>query len=121
MAAADIAYTQRPEIKRNMRDLISLMFSAKAKQSGFYPIVATHDDKVQEFALSEARMNGWEPGTYEFEMLLGVRKNLARQLAKRGERVRLYVPFGKDWWPYGARRIGENPANAVLLVRSLFG
>ncbi len=120
-AGSDISYTKRADIKRNMRDLIALMFSEAAKESGFYPIVATHDEVLQEFALSEARKNGWEPGRYEFEMLLGVRKTLALQLAQKGERIRLYVPFGKDWWPYGVRRIGENPANALLLARSLFG
>ena len=120
-AGSDISYTKRADIKRNMRDLIGLMFSRAAKESGFYPIVATHDDVIQEFALSEARKNGWEPGSYEFEMLLGVRKTLALQLARKGERIRVYVPFGKDWWPYGVRRIGENPANAFLLARSLFG
>lgn len=120
-AGNDISYTKRAEIKRNMRDLIALMFSKTARESGFYPIVATHDEAIQEFALSQARSNGWEPGQYEFEMLLGVRRNLAVKLAGKDERTRLYVPFGEDWWPYGVRRIGENPGNALLLARSLIG
>lgn len=54
-------------------------------------------------------------------MLLGVRRDLAEGLAGRGERVRLYLPFGRDWWPYAVRRIGENPRNATLLLHSLVG
>ena len=52
-------------------------------------------------------------------MLVGVRDSLAAALAASGRRVRLYLPFGRDWWPYAIRRIGENPANATLLARSL--
>jgi len=95
------------------------MLSVQARKAGFYPIIATHDTGLQDYAVATARANGWQPGTYEFEMLLGVREDAARGLAARGERVRLYVPFGRDWWPHAARRIGENPANAVLLLRSL--
>lgn len=120
VAGSDISHTVRVDIKQNMRDLICLMFSKTAKESGFYPIVATHDAAIQDFALAQAQKNGWEQGRYEFEMLLGVRENLAQDLAKNGERIRLYVPFGKDWWPYGVRRIGENPGNGLLLARSLF-
>lgn len=120
VAGADISYTKRADIKCNMREIIALMFSQKAKEHGFYPIIATHDEAIQTFALAQARKNHWEPGSYEFEMLLGVRKTLALDLVEKKQRVRLYVPFGKDWWPYGVRRIGENPANALLLGRSLF-
>jgi proline dehydrogenase len=119
IAGSDISYTKRRDIKHNMRDIIVLMFSKAAKDSGFYPIIATHDEAIQTYALSQAHKNGWKPGSYEFEMLLGVRKSLAKKLAKKGERVRLYIPFGKNWWPYGIRRIGENPGNALLLARSL--
>jgi proline dehydrogenase len=67
-----------------------------------------------------ARRNGWEPGTYEFEMLYGVRPRLQERLAPV-ERLRLYVPFGEAWWPYAVRRVGENPRNVALLARALFG
>lgn len=56
---------------------------------------------------------------WEIEMLHGVRPDLQTSLARRGLRVRAYVPFGEAWWPYAARRIGENPGNAGLLLRSL--
>ncbi|HQF30769.1 MAG TPA: proline dehydrogenase family protein [Hyphomicrobiales bacterium] len=119
VAAGDIAFTSQAEIKANYRRLIDLMFSPAARASGFYPIIATHDDRLHAHARDVARRNGWPEGTYEFEMLMGVRGDVAGALAAAGERVRLYVPFGRDWWPYAIRRIGENPRNALLLARSL--
>jgi proline dehydrogenase len=118
-AAADMAFTRQDEIKDNYRHLIEMMFSPTAMASGFYPIVATHDARLHAFTLGVARQNGWKQGQYEFEMLMGVRPDVSRALAEQGERVRLYVPFGRDWWPYAVRRIGENPRNAFLLARSL--
>jgi proline dehydrogenase len=115
------AYTRRPDVKANFRRLIDIMFSEDAREAGFYPIVATHDAHLIAHARDRARAGGWTPGRYEFEMLLGVREPLARALAAEGERVRLYVPFGRDWWPYTVRRIGEAPANAALLARALVG
>jgi proline dehydrogenase len=118
-ADSNIAYTRQEDIKANYRRLVEMMFSGDARQSGFYPIVATHDSHIHEFTIDVARRNDWKPGQYEFEMLQGVRSDVAHDLAGRGERVRMYLPFGRDWWSYAVRRIGENPRNAVLLARSL--
>jgi len=114
-----VAFTNRADIKANSRHLIDLMFSSSARDAGFYPIIATHDEHLQTYAIARAREGGWRPGDYEFEMLLGVRADVAENLARQGERIRLYLPFGRDWWPYAMRRIGENPRNAWLLLRSL--
>jgi proline dehydrogenase len=121
VAGADIAYTRQRDIKSNYRRLLEQMLSARARKRGFYPIVATHDHRIHELAIATARRNGWKAGQYEFEMLLGVRTDVARALVQRGERVRLYLPFGREWWPYAVRRIGESPRNAMLLARSLAG
>jgi proline dehydrogenase len=118
-AGGDIAFVGRSAIKTNSRRLIDLMLSREARDAGFYPIVATHDDKLHAHAIERARKYGWQPDEYEFEMLLGVRGDLAERLAADGQCVRLYLPFGRDWWPYAVRRIGENPGNAWLLARSL--
>ncbi len=119
-AGDDVAYTTRREVKSNSRNLIDLMFSKDAKVTGFKPIIATHDDELQQYASQRAKEQGWVKGVeYEFEMLLGVRSELAELQASNGERVRLYTPFGSDWWPHAMRRIGENPANGLLLARSL--
>ncbi len=121
VGSADIAFTRQADIKENYRRLVGQMLSGEARELGFYPIIATHDHRLHALARDAARRNGWQPGEYEFEMLLGVRSDVAEALAAQGERVRLYVPFGRDWWPYAVRRIGENPRNAVLLARSLVG
>jgi proline dehydrogenase len=94
------------------------MFSKNARDYNFYPIIATHDTQLHAYALEQAGRNGWSPDEYEFEMLLGVRGEAAASLAEQGQRVRLYVPFGRDWWPHAVRRIGENPRNAWLLTKS---
>lgn len=117
-AGPALAIQKEPEIKANFRKLIGMMLSPEARASGFYPIIATHDTALHDHARREAARHGWQPGEYEFEMLLGLRTNVAAALAREGEAVRLYVPFGRDWWPYAVRRIGENPRNALLLVRS---
>ncbi len=119
-AGSDISFTKQKELKQNYYHLVELMLSKDARKNKFYPVIATHDHEVQEFAVSEAKRNGWEKGEYEFEMLLGVRSDIAKNLSGKGERVRLYMPFGSDWWPYAVRRIGENPRNGLLLARSLF-
>jgi proline dehydrogenase len=119
VAGHAMAFPSRADIKANSRRLIDLMFSRTARDAGFYPIVATHDDRLHQYAIERAARGGWRAGEYEFEMLLGVRDDIAENLARCGERVRLYLPFGRDWWPYAMRRIGENPRNAWLLLRSL--
>jgi len=115
------AFSDSAEIKASYRRLLDAMFSASAREAGFYPIVATHDTTLHQHAIAAARAGGWTPGSYEFEMLLGVREDVAHVLSSKGERVRLYIPFGENWWPHAVRRIGENPGNAWLLARSLFG
>ncbi|WP_286907598.1 proline dehydrogenase family protein [Roseovarius sp.] len=119
-AGPKLAFQSNAEIKDNSRRLIKMMFSRTARARGFYPIIATHDTNLHDFTIETARRNGWVQEEYEFEMLLGVREDVARSLAANGERIRLYVPFGRDWWPHAVRRIGENPGNAALLLRSLF-
>lgn len=118
-AGTRVAFTRQGAIKTNFRHLIELMLSRQAREAGFYPVIATHDDHLHAHAIEHAEGNGWHPSEFEFEMLVGVRDNVARALAARGHQVRLYVPFGRDWWPYAVRRIGENPRNAWLLARSL--
>lgn len=118
-AAPEISFSTHAQIKENYKRLIDLMLSHKAREANFYPIFATHDHRLHDYARDMARRNGWQKGQYEFEMLYGARDDVAQALANAGERIRLYLPFGKDWWPYAVRRIGENPNNAMLLGRAL--
>ena len=119
LANAAISYTRHVEIKANLRRLIDRLLSRQARESGVYASIATHDFELQNHAIALAAANGWQDDEWEFEMLLGVRDDLAALLAASGRRVRLYVPFGRNWFPYAMRRMGESPGNAWLLARSL--
>jgi len=115
------AFQNGREIDANYLKLAGMMLSADAKVQGFRPVFGTHDDKLIPQIRNLARANGWRPGEYEFEMLYGVRVGLQRRLRDQGEQVRLYLPFGRDWWPYAVRRVGESPRNAMMLARALLG
>ncbi|MDP4014636.1 MAG: proline dehydrogenase family protein [Candidatus Nanopelagicales bacterium] len=84
-----------------------------------YPMVATHDPRLVDIAQALAIHNDRPRGSYEFQMLLGVRPEEQQRLADQGERVSVYVPFGPDWYEYMVRRMAEKPANLALLVKSL--
>ena len=79
---------------------------------GSYVAVATHDERLIGEALARIARRGLTPEQYEFQMLLGVRAGRARELVAAGHRVRVYVPFGRDWYAYSLRRLQENPAIA---------
>lgn len=114
-----IAVTNHSEIDESFMKLAELMLSAEARENGFYPIFAPHDDRMIERIILIAEKNGWKKEEYEFEMLYGVREELQEKLVHEGERLRLYLPSGKDWWPYAVRRVGESMKNAIFLLRSL--
>jgi proline dehydrogenase len=113
------AWTRRAEIARSYLDLARMMLSAEARSSGFYPIFASHDEAMLWPIVEMARDGGWRTEDYEFEMLYGVRPELQHKLLAAGQTLRLYLPFGRDWWPYAARRVGENMANARFVARAV--
>jgi proline dehydrogenase len=96
-----------------------MLLAPEMKAAGAYPIIATHDERTIREIIPGLKRDGWRPQQYEFEMLLGVREDLQRQLAREGHVVRVYVPFGSEWWPYTIRRVGENPAMAAFILRAL--
>jgi proline dehydrogenase len=113
------AFQSRAAIDQNYLALARTMLGAAAKAAGFRPVFGTHDDALIGEIRLIAKNGGWSPGAYEFEMLYGVRAELQKQLREQGEQVRLYLPFGRDWWPYAVRRVGESPRNAALLARAV--
>ncbi len=86
-------------------------------QKGNYPAIATHDMAIIEDAMDYARKNTITPDRYEFQMLYGVRTAEQERLRSKGYNIRVYTPFGKDWYPYYTRRIAERPANALFVAR----
>ncbi|PTN39066.1 proline dehydrogenase family protein [Desulfonatronum sp. SC1] len=117
---ADRAFTSRKERDRSYRRCIESLFSRRAREAGAYPVLGTHDHAMIAFASEVAARNKWPRDKWEVEMLYGVRPDYQWQLVEQGYSLRLYVPFGRDWWPYSIRRVGENPRNLWFVLRSLF-
>jgi proline dehydrogenase len=88
---------------------------------GTYPAIATHDPKMIDLARAFARDHGITSDRFEFQMLYGVRRDLQAKLVAEGYRVRVYIPFGREWFPYFMRRLGERPANVGFVVRGVLG
>jgi proline dehydrogenase len=84
-----------------------------------YPMIATHDPRLVEIASTLASRYGRDQGSYEFQMLYGIRPEEQRRLVKAGERVRVYVPYGHEWYGYLMRRLAERPQNLSFFLRSL--
>jgi proline dehydrogenase len=88
---------------------------------GHDPAIATHDPAMIELARTIARDHDIAPDRFEFQMLYGIRRDLQTMLVKAGYRVRIYIPFGREWFPYFMRRLGERPANVTFVIRGILG
>ncbi|MHB8157468.1 MAG: proline dehydrogenase family protein [Desulfocucumaceae bacterium] len=111
------AWTTKGQIRGNYLHLAKLLLSEGAESA--YPSFGTHDIKLIEEIKKAARRYSRGANSFEFEMLYGVRPELQRQLLGQGYRVRIYMPFGTQWWPYTIRRVGESPAVLRLVLRAL--
>jgi proline dehydrogenase len=87
---------------------------------GFYPAIATQDEKIILELLKYVVENKIDPKGFEFQMLLGIRRDLQTRLVSEGYNVRVYVPFGDQWYPYFTRRLAERPANAFFIIKNMF-
>jgi proline dehydrogenase len=86
---------------------------------GVYPAIATHDERIIQEAIEYVAGRGIRQDSFEFQMLYGIRRDLQRKLIDAGFRLRLYVPYGTEWYPYFMRRLAERPANLWFVVRNL--
>ena len=111
----EIAYRRKRDVDRSFARLMERMLA-----SGVYHAIATHDERLIAATREYARAHGISPQRYEFQLLYGIRRDLQRNLLRQGERVRLYVPYGRQWYPYFMRRLAERPANVLFLLRNLF-
>jgi proline dehydrogenase len=111
----EVAFKGYQDVRKNYLDSLDAMFRA-----GAYVGIATHDDVLIEKAETMIRSLGLTRDQYEFQMLLGVRERLRNTLRDRGHKVRIYVPFGKDWYGYSTRRLKENPALAGTFFKAMF-
>jgi proline dehydrogenase len=109
-----VALQQKPDVDAAFIDLMRILITETAN-----PAIATHDPAMIEATKAFAAANAVPSDRFEFQMLYGIRRDLQAALLAEGYRVRVYVPFGRDWFPYFMRRLGERPANATFVLRSL--
>ncbi len=112
---AEIAFQRKADVDKNFKKLAEMLLA-----SGGYHAIATHDPRLIAHAREFARARNLSPEQFEFQFLYGVRRSLQRNLLRQGYRVRVYIPFGKQWYPYFMRRLAERPANVLFLLRNLF-
>lgn len=112
---AEIAFQKKSEVDANYVKLMKILL-----KSGVYHGIATHDPNMISATIDFARAESISPSTFEFQMLYGIRRDLQHQLVKDGWRMRVYVPFGTEWYPYFMRRLAERPANVLFVLRNLF-
>jgi proline dehydrogenase len=116
------AYKESRSIAHQTRAEADAAFIAIMKTlltDGTYPAIATHDPAMIQATLAFAESRGLPADRWEFQMLYGIRRDLQSALIGAGYRVRIYIPFGREWFPYFMRRLGERPANVAFVLRSL--
>jgi proline dehydrogenase len=109
-----IAYQTASEVGESFRRLMHRLLGA-----GHDPAIATHDEVLIRDTVEHARQRGIASSSFELQLLYGVRRDLQRALVDRGYRVRVYIPFGGNWYPYLMRRLAERPGNVLFLVGSV--
>lgn len=113
---AEVAFQQKADVDAAYMALARLLLT-----EGVYPAIATHDEKMITAVNGFAAAQGIAKDQYEFQMLYGIRRDLQTSLRAAGHPVRVYVPFGKEWFPYFMRRLGERPANIGFVVKGIAG
>jgi len=110
----EIAFHDKREVDSNFVTLMKMLL-----KSGVYHGIATHDERMIHATLDFARAEKIPPESFEFQMLYGIRRDLQQQLVRDGWRMRVYIPFGTEWYPYFMRRLAERPANVFFVLKNL--
>jgi proline dehydrogenase len=111
----EVAFPDKKDVDNNYIRVMQLLLS-----SGTYHGIATHDPKMIEATINFATKEGIGKDKFEFQMLYGIRRDLQKQLAHDGYNMRVYVPYGKHWYPYFMRRLAERPANVWFVMKNMF-
>jgi proline dehydrogenase len=110
----DVAFPRKPDVDSNY-----IRLSCKLIESPIYHGIATHDEAMIEAVKAYAGQHQIDPSRFEFQMLFGVRRDLQHRLIREGYNVRVYLPFGREWYPYFMRRLAERPANVFFIAKNL--
>lgn len=113
--SAEVAFERKRDVDANYVRLMQMLLP-----SGFYHAIATHDPHMIGETIRWAAAKQISKDDFEFQMLYGIRTDLQRRLVHGGYRVRIYIPYGRDWFPYFMRRLAERPANIGFLLRNFF-
>jgi proline dehydrogenase len=116
------AYKEHPEGAYQRKGDVDVAYVTQMEyllREGRFPALATHDAEIIDAARAYAAREGIAKDRFEFQMLYGVRRDLQHALARDGYGVRVYIPFGRQWFPYFMRRLGERPANVGFVLKSL--
>ncbi|MGH9384378.1 MAG: proline dehydrogenase family protein, partial [Vicinamibacterales bacterium] len=111
-----VAFPDKETVDAQFIELMRMLLD-----EGTYPAIATHDPAMIAATKAHAKGKGYASDRFEFQMLYGIRRDLQASLVAEGYRVRVYVPFGKQWYPYFMRRLGERPANIGFVLRGVIG
>jgi proline dehydrogenase len=111
---ASIAFEKKEDVDANYIKLMKILM-----KSGIYHGMATHDENIIREAQAFAKRERIARESFEFQMLYGIRRDLQQSLVRDGWRMRVYIPFGTEWYPYFMRRLGERPANVLFIARNL--
>jgi proline dehydrogenase len=114
MEPEQVAFQDRLDVDKSYVRCLKVLLGGQG-----YPMIATHDPRMVQIASSLASRFGRRPGTYEFQMLYGIRPEEQKRLAAGGETVRVYIPYGTEWYGYLMRRLAERPQNLSMFVKSL--
>lgn len=109
-----VAYPKKADVDAKYAEAMQELL-----REGVYPAIATHDDRLIDATIQAAREQGLTADQFEFQLLYGIRRDLQERLLRDGYRVRIYVPYGTEWYPYLMRRLAERPANLLFIVRSV--
>ena len=115
MEPATVAFSDKHKV-----DEAYLREAKRLVEHAHYPAIATHDEKIIKDVEAFVKETSIDKARFEFQMLYGIRRDLQDRLLKEGYNVRIYVPFGDQWYPYFTRRLAERPANAFFILKSLF-
>jgi proline dehydrogenase len=116
------AYNEPPEVAFPEKKDVDANYVAQMKvllSSGVYHGIATHDEKMIAATIEHAQRESIAKEAFEFQMLYGIRRDLQLQLAREGYRMRVYVPYGRHWYPYFMRRLAERPANVWFILKNM--
>lgn len=117
---ANVAFQKKSQVDNSYRDIMDRGMSAQAREKGFFVAMATHDMKLIEHAKAKVEAGELKPDQFEFQFLYGVKGQVAAQLVEQGYNIRLYLPYGSQWYPYFMRRLAERPANLFFIMRNMF-